>query len=265
MLTTRKLARHPSPARRLLVFATSLAAALAFSGCATSGPTHAYLAGGPPEQPIIDRGPADTADVEVATQLNPVNELYGIAYDPFTDHLFLRVFPGNYIRVVDRPANRLKRTFLVPDLLSGRGDLAIRSKDRHLFFAHPSLPELLETTLYGVSVRTLPLDGLDTLPAGVAYDQTRDRLLILPADAPSRIRIHDLSGKHLETIPLDHDVRPVSLAYDSAAGEFYAPLRDQPAFGVFDAAGHLQRTLPFPQERPYHFIDVGPRSFLRLF
>lgn len=240
-----------------------LATALVFSGCSTPGPTHAYLASRA-ENPIFDLGPNAPA-VEIPSHLIAVNELYGIAYDPFTDHLFLRVFPGDFVRVLDRPARKPKRSFIVQGLPPGRGDLAIRSRDRHLFFAHPSEPVVLETTLYGRAVRTIRLDNTETPPAGVAYDQANDRLLILHPGSPARISTCDLSGKPIGDVTLERDVRQVSLAYDSTAREFYAPLLHEAMVGVFDVEGRLLRTLAEPADAAHDFIDVGQRSLLRLF
>ncbi|MDF3059067.1 MAG: hypothetical protein K0R17_3282 [Rariglobus sp.] len=258
-MTTRKHAAL----RRPRAWALLACLALGLAGCSTPGPTHAYLASRA-EDPIIDLLPG-TPDADIPTHLIPVNELYGIAYDPFTDHLFLRIFPGDFIRVIDRPARKIKRGILIKDLPPGRGDLAIRSSDRHLFFAHPSLPAVLETSLYGEAVRTVTLEGLQGPPAGVAYDQTNDRLLILEGRSPSHVVICDLDGKRLKNIPLNRAVRLVCLAYDSVAGEFYVPLLDQPAIGVFDANGHLLRTLATPDAGVHDFVDVGQRSLLRLF
>ncbi len=237
--------------------------ALNLTGCATPGPTHAYLAGRP-EDPILDVLPG-APDASIPAFLGSGNELYGIAYDPFTDHLFLRIFPGDYIRVIDRPARRIKRSFFVEGLPPGRGDLAIRSSDRHLFFAHPTLPAVVETTLYGRAVDTITLENLQEPPAGVAYDQANDRLLILQAGAVPRIGVYTLAGKLVGSVVLDKSVRPISLAYDSTASEFYAPLLDEPAVGVFNAKGQWLRTLPESGGNPRDFVDVGQRSLLRLF
>ena len=154
---------------------------------------------------------------------------------------------------------------LKPGLPPGRGDLAIRSSDRHLFFVHPTLPVILETTLYGHSVRTITLGNVQGPPAGVAYDQKNDRLLILEGGDLAHVSTFDLAGKRLGSVALDHNVRLVSLAYDSSAAEFYVPLLDQPAIGIFDTQGHLLRTLSEPDGNAHDFVDVGQRSLLRLF
>ena len=259
-LTTRKHTPH----RRFIAFLLGATIALSLAGCSTTGPTHAYLASRA-EAPIFDLLPG-TPDAAIPSHLGAINELYGIAYDPFTDHLFLRILPGDFIRVIDRPARKIKRSFFVPELPPGRGDLAIRSRDRHLFFAHPTLPAILETTLYGRALRTITLEQLQGAPGGVAYDQKNDRLLILHGSGPAaRISAYDLSGQLLGGITLDQPARRVSLAYDSAAGEYYVALADEPAVGIFDSQGRLVRTLANPGPHAYDFIDVGQRSLLRLF
>jgi uncharacterized protein YjiK len=232
-------------------------------GCSTPGPTHAYLATSS-AAPVIDVRPG-APDVEVPTFLFSLNELYGLAYDPFTDHLFLRVFPGDFIRVIDRPAGKIKRSFYVPGLPAGPGDLAIRSRDRHLFFVHPALPAVVETTLYGKRIRTLTLDALSSPPAGLAYDQKNNVLYALQGGDRAHIDTYDLSGRRLSGVALDRDVRLTSLAYDSTAAEFYVPLLDEPAVGIFDHTGRLLRTLPSPAGRTDDFVDVGPRSLIRMF
>lgn len=204
-------------------------------------------------------------DAEIPAYLTSVNELYGIAYDPFTDHLFLRVFPGDFIRVIDRPARKIKRSFFVENLPPGRGDLTIRSIDRHLFFAHPSKPEVIETNLNGRVVRTLVLENLQGPAAGIAYDQKHDHLLVLVGGDLASVSTYDLSGKRLGGVALDRTVRLTSLAYDSTAAEFYVPLYDGKAVGIFDAKGHLLRTLSVSGERPHDFVDVGQRSLVRMF
>lgn len=237
---------------------------LSITGCATPGPNHTYVASDSPA-PVLDLS-TDQPTVAVPSYLNGANSLYGIAYDPFTDHLFLRLSPGNLIRVIDRPARKIKRSFMVEGLPVGQGDLAIRSSDRHLFFAHPNLPALVESTLYGKFVRTLTLASLARPPDGVAYDQKNDRLFILASGDPVQVFTYDLTGKQIAGITLDRDVLMNSLAYDSVAGEFYLLLSESPVVGVFNGQGHWQRSIPLPTTAPTgDFIDVGPRSWLRLF
>lgn len=260
----RKDARATPALRNRIPLLTAMACmALAGAGCSTPGANHAYLASRA-EAPIIDRLPG-APDAEIATYLSEINELYGIAYDPFTDHLFLRVYPGDFVRVIDRPAGKIKRGFYVRGLPPGRGDLAIRSIDRHLFFVQPGQPALLETNLNGHAVRTISLEGLQGAPDGVAYDQKNDRLLILKGGDQARIVTYDLAGKRVSSVALDRNVRLTSLAFDSVSGELYVPLADEPSVGVFNPRGRFLRLLETPAGGAHDYVDVGPRSLLRLF
>src|SRR6185436_8779329 len=97
---------------------------LALAGCATPGPWHVYLGDAPAPTVVVDV--SGDARTEVPSFLEPEDQLTGLAYDPFTDHLFLRLAPGNKIRVVDRPARAIKREFTIESLsTTGGGDLAV--------------------------------------------------------------------------------------------------------------------------------------------
>lgn len=192
-------------------------------------------------------------------------EVAGLVYDPFTDHLFLRVQPGSYVRVVDRPANRVKRLFAVPGLPPEGHDFAIRSRDRHFFFSQTTMPALLETNINGDTDRFIPLEGLLEAPHGVAYDQIKDELLIVALVEDRRLRRHDLAGKFLGELTLEQAIDGRSIGYDSVERTFFASLADRSAIGVFDERGRLLRRLPRPDTERGVFIDVGPRSLLRMF
>ncbi|MCX6952420.1 MAG: hypothetical protein NTV51_09675 [Verrucomicrobia bacterium] len=242
-----------------------LAPLLLLGGCATPGPLHVYTAApGAPEK-IIDRGETEPA-AEVPSYLKQGDTLVGFAYDPFTDHFFLRFAPGDRFRVVDRPARAIKREFTVASLANPRGgDLAIRPRDGHVFAAHPAQPAVIEFNRFGDVVRTLPLATLNAPPAALAFDLARDHLLALSGGDLARITVHDLSGQRLSAVALDRDVTLTVLAYDSDKREYYTPLAREPAIGIFDDSGHLLRTLPLTTPTGSTFLDVGPRSFLRLF
>ncbi|HEY0944635.1 MAG TPA: hypothetical protein VGD81_05185 [Opitutaceae bacterium] len=247
--------------------------ALGLGGCATPGPAHLYVA--PAQRPavIVDvalegGGVGAGVRVDVPSYVRPGERLVGLAYDPFTDHLFLRLAPGNRIRVVDRPARRIKRQFAAEGVsAAGDGDLAIRSRDRHLFLGHPTDAAVIETTLSGKFVRTIALEAGGPPPAGVAYDQARDELLVLGGGDLAHVRRFDLEGRRLGGVALDRDVELTALAFDSAAREFYAPLRGGRAIGVFSETGQLQREVPLAEIAPagVRGLDVGQRSALRLF
>ena len=241
------------------------AAALGLGGCATPGPLHLYTVSAASPATVSDSGGDATP-----TFLAAGETLLGLAYDPFTDYFFLRLAPGDRFRVVDRPARAVKREFSVPALAAAplrAGDLAIRPRDGHLFAAHPTAPAVVELNRFGQLVRTLPLATHSVPPSALAFDTVRDHLLALGGDSGPRPRVttHDPAGAVLSTVVLDRAVTPTSLAYDSVKRELYAPLADEPALGVFDDQGRLLRALPFGTPATAPFLDVGPRSFLRLY
>ena len=246
-------------------FFTTMAALglLAFTGCSTPGVNHAYVAttGDAPILDLCEGAPA----VEVPNFLFVANDIYGIAYDPFTDHLFIRTMPGNFVRVIDRPARNIKYDFVAQGLPAGAGDLAIRSIDRDLFFGHPTKPMLVETTLRGKHVRDITLEGMTDAPGGVAYDQKLDRFFILSGGDLAKITSYTLDGKRQGAVSLDHNVQLHSLAFDSVAREFYVPLQDESAIGIFNLKGNLIRKLPVPSTQSPCHVDVGARSLIRLF
>ena len=73
------------------------------------------------------------------------------------------------------------------------------------------------------------------------------------------------AGEALGEVRLAVPVRGVSLAFDTDARTYFASLADGSAIGVFDEQGRLLRRLPRPSGEHETFIDVGPRSLLRLF
>jgi hypothetical protein len=249
-MTTRKHFRHWR-------FAAALCgAALGTGGCATPGPLHVYSLATATATTIDDAGPVGAAPTP--SFIAPGESVTGFAYDPFTDHFFLRLAPGNRIRVVDRPARAIKREFLVEKIPpTGGGDVAVRPRDGHMFFANPKESVVIETTRLGVFVREF---GLQFPAAGVAYDSAHDRLLALFKNA-SLVASVDRDSITVETIALSPFMKPAPIGFDSDRREFYVPFAGKPRIGVFDEAGHLQRVLPIAAE----FLDVGPRSFLRMF
>ena len=208
---------------------------------------------------VRDTGPGNAP--EVSSFLASDEQITGFAYDPFTDHFFLRLAPGNVIRVVDRPARAVKREFEVKELpTTGGGDLAVKPRTGHLFLLDPNEPRVSELTRLGKWVRSFALAGLTGPADGIAYDSAHDRLLVLERGAPATIGIFDLEGRRTATLTLEHEVR-ASLAFDADAREIYAPLTATPGeIGVFDERGRLRRKF-----KDGSLIDVGTRSFVRVF
>ncbi len=230
------------------------------AGCATRGPLHLYAITGGEERPVLDTGDSRTA--EVPSFLETDEQVSGFTYDPFTDHFFLRLHPGNLIRVVDRPARAIKREFAIAGLPSGGGDLAVRPRDGHLFLLGPQAGQVFETTRLGKYLGEFTLAEAGGTPTGLAFDAIRDQLLALGTDG-QRITVHDLRGKFVRALRLDQPAGP-ALAFDSDQREFYAPLRGRPGeIGVFDEAGRLVRKSA--AHGATGMIDVGQRSLVRVF
>lgn len=258
---------QPSPARPRLQSAFALAVAslaFAFGGCATPGPLHVYSATSGAEQ-IRDHGNDGATDAtrEVPSFLKDSDQLTGFAYDPYTDHFFLRLAPGNAIRVVDRPARAIKREFAIEGLPAdgAGGDIAIRPRDGHVFFLHPREALVFETTRLGKLLRSLPLPSVTAPALGIAYDVTDNSLHVLHAGGRRITRHASDDGRVLGELTLDRAAGN-SLAYDAERREYYAALAGEPgAIGIFDAAGKFLRRAALTGS----FVDVGPRSFVRVF
>jgi hypothetical protein len=257
-VTTRKAPRNrrPAPATRLAVILAGLL--LGGTGCATPGPLHVYTIAASGAETIRDRDPTGGGFVDRPSFLGVDDVLTGFAYDPFTDHFFLRLAPGNRIRVVDRPAQAVKREFTISGLPEGGGDLAARPRDGHLFLVHPSAPALLECTRLGKLLRTIPLEGITEPPLGVAFDPARNEFLVLGPDG-LRVSTHDPSGRQRREIRLERAA--ASLSFDPDRRELHAPLREGGGVATFDESG---RQIHVSSE-PAAFVDVGARSFIRVF
>ena len=265
-------ARHENGASRQAkaktVFFPLLAtvALLLLPGCSTPGPRHAYLYSPVLGPTIRDIDPASGDEIGgVPAYVDVGEQVLGMAYDPYTDHIFIRLFPGNRIRVIDRPAGAIKRSFRAPTIPLGGHDLAIRSRDRHFFFTDPTAPAVFETDIDGELEHYHKLQGLSAPAWGVAYDSRNEEILILAAEKSDRVHRFDSKGAALGEVPLELPVQGMSFAFDPEAREYFASLADGSAIGVFDFKGRLLRRLPRPSADRETFIDIGPRSLLRMF
>ena len=140
--------------------------------------------------------------------------------------------------------------------------MAVRPRDGHLFFACPAESFVIETDRFGKFLRRIELEGLETGAAGIAYDAVRNRLLVAVNGTRSELRIHDLDGRRLRASALDF-ANITSLAYDAASREVHAVVADEPATLVLNDEGQLLREVP--AGRPVDFLDLGQRSFVRVF
>ena len=244
---------------RKTVAGALLCVALAGAGCATSGPLHLYSLARDAPGTIHDTGEGGVAGGPSFLAQDDV--LTGFAYDPYTDHFFLRLAPGNRIRVVDRPARSIKREFNIEGPAAGGGDLTVRPRDGHLFLVDATAPLVWEFTRLGKPVRRIVLETLAAPPRGIAYDAGEDALLLHLPGAPPQIARFSMQGSRQDVVAVDRELAG-PLAFDAVKREFYAPLApDGRAIGVFDQAGRMRRTAPAAGD----FFDVGVRSFIRVF
>lgn len=257
-MTTRKAGQSGPPPRNLLPVALAIPALL-LGGCATPGALHVYSLASTTADIVKDTGPGSAP--EVSSFIAADERITGFAYDPFTDHFFLRLAPGNVIRVVDRPARAVKREFEVRELsAAGGGDLAVKPRTGHLFLLDPADPRVSELTRLGKFVRSFALEGLTRPAEGIAYDSAHDHLLVLERGAPATVLTFDLEGRRTATLTLEHEIRD-SLAFDADAREIYAPMAGSAGeVGVFDERGRLRRKF-----KDGILLDVGMRSFVRMF
>jgi hypothetical protein len=253
-------------------FAFAGTAALVLAGCATPGPGHVYWAAANSTE-IHDLEPATDTVRSLDGHVAREETVVGLAYDSFTDFLFVRLAPGDIVRVLNRPANsRVRDLRLRPELAAPAGtaavnalDLAVRSRNRHIFAVDPRDAAVAEYTLEGVAVRDIAIAHPPPGPiGGLAYDQQRDRLVVLFATSPAVLAEVTLEGIITHQAELDRAVRPVSLGCDSDSGDYFVPLADG-AIGAFGRDGRLLRRHPVPGGVTPAAIGAGPRAFLRLF
>jgi len=207
-MTTRKTVRAPWRARAGA--AVLSAVALGGGGCATPGTLHVYTVDH--EKPAtVARRPWRTTPLEVPSFIKEGERLTGFAYDPFTDHFFLRLAPGDRMRVVDRPARAVKREFAIgTDPASRGGDMAVRPARR----AH--LPGEFNGT--GIA-RNHPArkNRPDNSPRHADRRAKRRRVMIRRSItclcsstvASGKISIHDLNGHRLGVVTLGASGRPL--------------------------------------------------------
>lgn len=246
--------------------------ALGLGGCATPGPTHVYWAAAS-SSALHD---LETASGERRTLDGHVKKgevIVGLAYDYFTDYLFLRLSPGDVIRIVNRPAGtRVRDLKLTPEVAVSPDetavnslDITVRSRDRHIFAIDPRETAIIEFTLAGEMIRRIKIASPPRGPiGGLGFDQHRDHLVVLFASSPAVLAEVTLDGTIVHQTNLAAAVHPVSLGCDSDAGEYFVPLADG-AIGAFDRDGHLLRTHRVPAGVTPAAIGAGPRAFLRLF
>jgi hypothetical protein len=255
----------------LLVAVLAVAGSIGLFGCATPGQPHMYALGAPPDDgQVLDLAAADGALLgRVPSFVAVVGGAEAFAYDPFTDHFYIRRAQSNRFLVVDRPARAIKRSFEVAGWPAGRADLTVDPARQNLWLAEPDAPVLWETRRDGRLLRRLTLPGLSAPVTGLAYDVRGERLLIAGAVGLEwRARA---DGRVLATFAPPQAIQPGILAYDAARGEIFAVAAEEGGAGlqtvvVFDATGVFLRRWALPLDGPrIEGLDVGDRALLRLF
>lgn len=232
-------------------------------GCATTGPLHLYsISSG---TPAVVQDALGSVVEDRPSFVGEDEQLAGFGYDPFTDHFFLRLAPGDRIRVVDRPARAIKREFKIEHpAATGEADLAIKPSNGHVFLIDPKKPRILEITRLGKVVRLIALENSPASLRGIAYDSVRDQLWVAHGTPATQLTRYHLSGRAAQHVVMQRELAG-PLAYDAERRQFYAPIAIQSGasgvIGVFDENGALTRTLPLAAR----YIDVGPRSLVRVF
>jgi hypothetical protein len=245
---------------------------LSLGGCATRGPTHVYWAAASGST-LHDLATASGERRTLDGHIDQDEDVLGLAYDHFTDYLFLRLSPGDVIRIVNRPAGtRVRDLKLTPEVAVSRDetavnalDLTVRSRNRHIFAVDPRETAIVEFTLAGDKVRRITIARPPRGPiGGLGFDQRRDHLVVLFASSPAVLAEVTLEGTIVHQTNLAAAVHPVSLGCDSEAGEYFVPLAEG-GIGAFDRDGRLLRTHRVPAGATPAAIGAGPRAFLRLF
>ncbi len=247
-----------------------LAPALAIlAGCASPGVAHLYQirTGAIAVTNSAPSEPATAATPAAVTVLWPGQEVVGLACDKNTDHLYLRLAPGNLIRVARRASGRYFRYLRLPPEANSAApaDLGVRSSDRHLFLIVDNGAALLETNVRGEIVQRHPLPAELSPASGLAVEQSSGRLWLLIGSLHPEVVQLARSGEIATRRALDHAVQPGSLAHDETTGHFFAPLADGAHVGEFDSEGRLVRQHAAPAGDSTLVIDVAERSFARVF
>jgi len=235
------------------------------TGCATTGPTHLYLAG-EGAQPIWDRALEDQHDDTLTGLLASEDRVIGVGYEYNTDYIWLRLAPGDTLVAIKRAIREEWYRYELPVEFAGDGertlDIAVRSFNRMVYAALPEPGLVGKVTRYGKVLPAVRPGGTIRPIGGLAWDQAADQLLVLYADT-AEIVAHDRETEVVRRVNLQAAVSPTTLAYDSNRRRFYVPLADAAELGEFDESGRLIERLPWPEGA--YAIDAGQRSLVRVF
>ena len=240
---------------------------LFFTGCATRGPTHLYMAGDG-GSPIVDRDLAGTEHDELDGLLEADAVVVGVGYEYNTDYIWLRLAPGDRLIAVKRSIRdvwydyALPAEFAAPEGETVALDLAVRSFNRMVYAALPATGVVGKVARYGDPRERFVPGGEPRPIGGLAWDQVSDRLLVLFADHGEVVAFENETDP-VHRVTLQAAVDATTLAYDSNRQRYYVPLRGERVLGEFDLDGRLVGRLPWPEG--VRAIDAGQRSLVRVF
>ncbi|GAB5560284.1 MAG: hypothetical protein SynsKO_19310 [Synoicihabitans sp.] len=247
-------------------FVLLLSLVVIWTGCATSGPMHLYVAGQGAE-PVEDRALESGPNDQLAGFLEPGDVVVGLGYEFNTDYIWLRLAPGNRLITIKRGFRELWYDYDLPAefmLSEGQmGDLAVRSFNRLVYVALAEPGRIGRVERYGKVRESFQPGGVARPIGGLAWDQRQDQLVVLYADAGGEVVFFENESAPMRRVTFDTPLQPTTLAYDSNRERFYIPLSGGSALGEFDREGKLLNRLPWTQPRAA--IDAGQRSAVRMF
>ncbi len=157
---------------------------LTLGGCATSGPTHLYLAGAG-DRPVVDISLQGDDHDELAGLLAATDRVIGLGYEYNTDYIWLRLAPGDRLVTIKRSIRDVWYRYDLPAEFAATDatslDLAVRAFNRMVYAAMPEPGLVGKVGRYGdVRERIRPGDDQRVI-GGLAWDQVADQLLVLYA------------------------------------------------------------------------------------
>lgn len=235
------------------------------SGCATSGPTHLYMAGAG-DRPVWDHSLQGEDHDEFEGLLKKADQVVGVGYEYNTDYIWLRMAPGDRLVTIKRSMREVWYDYdLPPEFAASESmslDLAVRAFNRMVYAAMPEPGVVGKVTRYGDVLASFQPGGETRVIGGLAWDQVADQLLVLYAEAGEVVAYADES-EATRRVKLRADVDAWSLGYDSNRSRYYVPLQGGEWIGEFDAEGKLIDRLALPEG--VRGIDAGQRAFVRVF
>jgi hypothetical protein len=238
---------------------------LILSGCATSGPTHLYMAGAGSE-PVIDVSLEGEDHDKLEGLLDETDTVIGLGHEYNTDYIWLRMAPGDRLVTIKRSVREVWYRYDLPAEFAAESasslDLAVRAFNRMVYAAMPEAGVVGKITRYGEVLASFKPGNDSRAIGGLAWDQVGDQLLVLYADAGEVVAYTD-ETEVARRVTLQAEVAAWSLAYDSNRQRYYVPLQEAGWLGEFDADGRLLGRLPLPES--VGGIDAGQRAFVRVF